>query len=358
MVGEVVAKVVRRFKMPLSMNRFWAAVTCVFWIFACTFCCSFVVHAQNAEFSKLVVFGDSLSDTGNIALFNLPAPYFRNRISDGPVGVDFIANSIGSNADASRHLLGSPQGFNYAVSGGNIVGTDPEDLAQQVNAHLQRVDQQTDQEALYVIIMGGNDLRDIRSITNAAIASQRISAVAARLDTQIARLVDAGARAFLIANVPNVGRIPETLQRQADDPTISARAEAYVRQYNAAFDQVLAKYLQRDDLAVSSFDLFQALENILNNFTALGFRSRDEGCFIPSNFPFSLDNPPIELDCLVFGFESRIFFDNIHPSSRTNELLAPQFIAALPSLSELNASASAGGSVFIPAIIQLLLGDD
>ena len=350
--------------MSFSIGRFGLVMKSAIWVATCLVFYSSVSLAQNTEFSKLVVFGDSLSDTGNIALINLPSPYFRNRISDGPVGVDFIANSIGSNADASRHLFGSPQGFNYAVSGGNIVGTDPEDLAQQVNAHLQRVDQQTDQEALYVIIMGGNDLRDIRSITNAAIASQRISAVAAQLDTQIARLVDAGARAFLIANVPNVGRIPETLQRQAGDPTISARAEAYVREYNAVFDQVLVNYTQRDDLAVSSFDLFQALENILNNFTALGFRSRDEGCFIPSNFPFSFDNPPIELECLVFGFESRIFFDNIHPSSRTNELLAPQFIAALPgfpglpSMDDLTTSENESDSVFVSAIIQLLLGDD
>ncbi len=307
--------------------------------------------AQSLNFSKLVVFGDSLSDTGNIAVIDLPPPYFRNRISDGPVAVDFIANSIGSNADSSRHFFGSPRGFNYAVSGGNILGSDREDLEQQVSTHLQRVNQSTDENALYVIIMGGNDLRDIRSITDSGIAAQRINAVASQLDAQINRLVEAGATSFLIANVPNIGRIPETLQRQSSDPTISSRAESYVGSYNSAFARVVDKYRQRSDLAVSSFDLFQALENILNNASDLGFRNIEEGCFNPGDFPFSFDSPPIELDCIIFGFESRVFFDNIHPSSRTNELLAPRFIEAIPSFSVNGTNRTTA----VPAIIQLLL---
>jgi len=130
------------------ISRFDQQVVNVLFFFRCTFgliVCLLTVNsaiAQTDGFSKLVVFGDSLSDTGNLAVVDLPPPYFQNRISDGPVVADLIAQAIGSDAEAAGHLLGRLGGFNYAVAGGNITGNDPEDLTQQVTAYLQRVNNQ------------------------------------------------------------------------------------------------------------------------------------------------------------------------------------------------------------------------
>lgn len=305
--------------------------------------------AQTTDFSKLVVFGDSLSDTGNLAFVDLPAPYFENRISNGPVAVDFLAQSIGSSAARSGHLLGSGSGinmgFNYAVAGGNIVGSDAEDLSQQVNAFLDRSNQEADENALYVVIIGGNDLRDLRSITDQRFASQRIAAIIAQLASQLQRLSNAGARAFLVANVANVGRIPETLVLQSQDPAVSIRAEQYVRQYNSALSQQLSEFSQAPQRSVVEFDLFQALENTLDNAESLGFLNSEQGCFDPRSFS-------IELECLIFGFNSRVFFDDIHPSARTYEIVAPQLIAAIP---DLPSAVSTDESIIISPILQLLL---
>lgn len=304
--------------------------------------------AQTPSFSKLVVFGDSISDTGNLAFVDLPFPFFENRISNGPVLVDFIAASINSNADRSGHLLGQTAGFNYAVSGGNIIGSDPEDLNQQISAFLDRGNQQADPDALYVIIMGGNDLRSIRSISNAASATTQINTVITELNGQITRLSNAGARAFLITNVPNVGRIPETLALLPNDPNIVTRTENRVREYNLVFSQMLTEFTQRADLSVVEFDLFQALEDILDNPASFGFNNIEQGCFDSSNFS-------IDPECVLFGFDTRVFFDNIHPSAATNRLVAPSIIAAIPSLpSEVDGDAE-NVPTFIPAILQLLL---
>ena len=304
--------------------------------------------AQTSSFSKLVVFGDSISDTGNLAVVDLPFPFFENRISNGPVLVDFIAASIDSNANRSGHLLGESAGFNYAVSGGNIVGSDPEDLNQQVSAFLDRGNQQADPDALYVVIMGGNDLRGIRSIADAAIATTEINAVITELNTQITRLSNAGARAFLIANVPNVGRIPETLALLPNDPNIVTRTENRVREYNLVFSQMLTEFTQRADLSVVEFDLFQALEDILDNPASFGFNNIEQGCFDSSNFS-------IDPECVLFGFDTRVFFDNIHPSAATNEIVAPSVIAVIPPLPSQVSDDVQNQAVFIPAILQLLL---
>ncbi|MFM7750944.1 MAG: hypothetical protein ACKPB0_11095, partial [Opitutaceae bacterium] len=51
-----------------------------------------IAAAQNRTFTNVYVFGDSLSDTGNLfaatsalGAANPPAPYFQGRFSNGPV---------------------------------------------------------------------------------------------------------------------------------------------------------------------------------------------------------------------------------------------------------------------------------
>ena len=305
--------------------------------------------AQSSSFSNLIIFGDSISDTGNAAFIDLPFPFFENRISNGPIAVDLIANALNLSSERSGHLLGNIEGFNYAVVGGNIEGSDPEDMNQQVDAYLDRVDQQAESDALYVLIMGGNDLRDIRGITNPSQATQRISSAVIELERQIERLVAAGARAFFVTNVPNVGRIPETLERVSTDPDIVSRAEGYVREYNVVFEQAMTSFRQRSDLSFVTFDFFAAFENVLDNGLSLGFSNTTEGCF-------DIDGPTIELECIILGFESRVFFDSVHPSSAASLIVGNQMIAALPPfpLPEQPIAPPLGTSIIVP-IIQLLL---
>src|SRR5262245_61575441 len=71
-------------------------------------------HANSAPFSRIVVFGDSLSDTGNF--FHLtgglvpPSPYANGRFSNGPLWVEYLADDLG------MQLL--PEDV-YAVGGAN-----------------------------------------------------------------------------------------------------------------------------------------------------------------------------------------------------------------------------------------------
>ena len=69
---------------------------------ACLFVFSGVLAAagQESEFSELIVFGDSLSDTGNLA-FHVPnnaapsPPYAEGRFSNGPIWVEPLADFLG-----------------------------------------------------------------------------------------------------------------------------------------------------------------------------------------------------------------------------------------------------------------------
>jgi phospholipase/lecithinase/hemolysin len=140
-------------------------------------------------FTNFIAFGDSLSDTGNInsGLPNLPSPFYQNRISNGPIGADYIAQSIGFTATASER-----GGSNYAVAGANIVGSDREDLASQIDDYLSDTADKADPRALYFVLMGGNDIRGLRSQTSREMAEARINEVISAYMLQLGRLSSAG----------------------------------------------------------------------------------------------------------------------------------------------------------------------
>jgi len=281
----------------------------------------------SAQFSKLVTFGDSLSDTGNIASisFNFPYPYYRNRISDGPVMADYIATAIASNAEASLHLDGKTGGDNYAVAGGNIVGADTEDLSAQVNAFLLRSNGSADPMALYLVIMGGNDIRGVRSIISNASAQAEMDEVLNTLVAQLQRLINAGARTFVVPNVANIGRLPETISRQANDPDITNRARLYTQYYNSRLSQRLSALARSSAVGITQLDLFVELETLLTTAPAFGFTHTETGCFDLDGFDF-------HLDC-NFGtrFDRFVFFDNLHPTAKTNRIISQRLLPVLPT---------------------------
>src|SRR6188472_2981783 len=75
---------------------------------------------------NMVVFGDSLSDNGNLYEFmkhQLPQdpPYFAGRFSNGPVWVEHLVASYFPN-DPSSHL------FDYAFGGAGVSEEDGDDV--------------------------------------------------------------------------------------------------------------------------------------------------------------------------------------------------------------------------------------
>ena len=79
--------------------------------------------AHAGPYTSMYVFGDSLSDTGNLNVATggtQPAPgqpYFNGRFSDGPVWVETLAAGLGLSADVAPALLG---GNNYAFAGARM----------------------------------------------------------------------------------------------------------------------------------------------------------------------------------------------------------------------------------------------
>ncbi len=217
--------------------------------------------AQTAPaFSQIVVFGDSLSDTGNV----------RNRSGSKSGGaVDFpshtfnydngrFTNDNGTNPSSNtyfgvwheqlaRTFLGLQPatfslsgGLNYAFGGGTTnngtheetVTTTPlgnvtitiDDMGKQMDDYLGS--HAVDPNALYVVWGGGNDLFNDDSSTN-------VTATAARATGLMSRLAHAGAKYIMVPNVPPLGLIPEYAGDPAKQKSLSAAAAQYRSELSA-----------------------------------------------------------------------------------------------------------------------------
>ena len=81
--------------------------------------------AEASPISALIVYGDSLSDNGNLfaAVGFLPAPYASGRFSNGPVAVEYLATMFGvplvnfAYGGATTGIRATPDGGNAITAG-------------------------------------------------------------------------------------------------------------------------------------------------------------------------------------------------------------------------------------------------
>lgn len=292
----------------------------------------------NNEFSDVFVFGDSLSDTGNLAsvIGDFPDPpyYMGSRVSNGPVAVEVLAERLGLDAAASLHLLGPGTGTNYAVAGARAIGIEPIDLDTQLTLFLANQGFVAPADALYVVFLGGNDIRDARDSADFRVARDIVKAAAGRIGETIESLAAAGARNFLLVNAPNIGTIPETrlIADLSGNTYLVEQAERLSKLYRRQLHRIAERLEDNDNdygnsIEIVEFDLYKFFQKLLRKGDKLGFTNTTDPCFSPTLFPAYLGFNP---DC-NFGanFDQFVFFDEIHPTARAHALAGEAMFEAL-----------------------------
>jgi phospholipase/lecithinase/hemolysin len=290
--------------------------------------------ANAADFSAEYVFGDSLSDNGNLASIGVKftdPPSFHDSFTNGPVAVQLLAQSLGLSANPSDWLTSPsvPAGTNYAVGGATsalaaVGGPTLINLPEQVAAYSAFVSGQADPNALYVVMIGGNDVRNAALQATGAPAIE--DGVNAEL-TAISTLAGEGAKHFLVVNVPNVGLIPEFTEDGPAD--VAADATTFSQLYNNELSEGLRTL--EPTLATGStltdFDLYDFNASILADAAAHGFTNTTDPCF--TNTPASA---AATTACGPDGanVDQFLYWDDIHPTAPVQALWAQGFEAAVP----------------------------
>ncbi len=298
-------------------------------------CCVLLISAASvsANFSAVYIFGDSLSDTGNLASApgqgDFPPPFFENRVSNGPIAVETLAALLGLEANASFHLLGTAaQGTNYAVAGARAGGIGPIDLSSQVGAFMLNHSNEAPADALYVVFIGGSDVRDVlddEEMEAQEILNQAVAAIAVNVEM----LADVGAANFLVANVPDIGGIPETQRRAESEmqPMLPEIATRRTEVFNEVLEQEVVRLRVEIGVQIALVNLFDINREVLDNATAYGLTNLVDPCFL------GFDSVPMfHLECdNGANIDTFAFFDAIHPTKPVHERIGRILFAFAPT---------------------------
>ncbi len=271
-------------------------------------------------YERLYVFGDSLSDTGNLASIvgHFPEPpYHQDRVSNGLLSVEIMANELGLPLTTSLHLLGPAVGNNYAVAGASAARSEPIDLNAQVALFLANHGGVAPDNTLYVMFIGGNDIRKARDTVDWLAATQKVEEAAQTVATQIQVLAASGAKHWLVVNAPDIGRIPETrlIAAATGASELPARATALSILFNDALKQRLHQLGDDNGVEVERFDLYTLFGRIIEKGDKLGFSNTTDPCFSSQLGEFT---PGCNYG---YNFSQYIFFDEIHPTARVHAMV-------------------------------------
>ncbi|MBD2456969.1 SGNH/GDSL hydrolase family protein [Nostoc sp. FACHB-87] len=277
--------------------------------------------ALAANFSQLYVFGDSLSDTGNVfnatgGTFPASPPYFNGRFSNGPLWLEYFGNQLGLNPALITDLNnGNPsQGINFAFGGsssglGNAVVRDAPlpGVLGQVGVFAQSLlanNQTADPNALYVVWGGANDFL----FPNPDDSSIPVNNITQALST----LVSVGARNLLVFNLPDLGKLPGA--------TVDNRVPASLTQssnnFNFGLQATVAAFSQNPNLNVIPVDVNSLFNRAIASPAQFGFNNVTDSCL--SRFDICRN------DQTKF-----LFWDDFHPTTTAHQFIADTALAAI-----------------------------
>ncbi|MBZ5677915.1 MAG: SGNH/GDSL hydrolase family protein [Acidobacteriia bacterium] len=260
--------------------------------------------AQAGPITSIVVYGDSLSDNGNLfAATGLPgSPYFQGRRSNGPVAVEQLAIALGAPL-ADYAWIGATTGIGNYADGGtptnlgafSLPGMQAELAATQgsLGPYLT--------SGLFIVWGGPNDFLSPSPLDSTA---QGIinRAVSDELGI-VASLELLGAHNILVPGMPDLGLTPYF---EGLGPVAAAQASAATDAFNAALRAGLPS-------GVFFYDTASLLRSIVVNAGAYGFTDVTDPCF---NGTTVCANP-----------SQYLFFDDFHPTTAADSIVAGGFLA-------------------------------
>jgi phospholipase/lecithinase/hemolysin len=304
-------------------------------LFAGLVAMSLVTSASAAPYTQFVVFGDSLSDPGNASAMTganfPPTPPYAGPFSNGPTAAQYLAQRMGVTVQ-----LGWPAASvganNYAVGGGrngtgnyNVEIDRPAGLGAAFPALAQTgIQRQIERYAaqhpavpnpvdtLFMVWGGPNDI--FLGAETGGDASLYIPSALNDLANDLLMLAGMGARHILVPGMADLGLTPEA---RGLGPAGMAGLSALSAAYNGGLTQLLSlldQALAPLDVDFYGFDTAGFFSRITSDPAAFGFTNTTDGCvFAGGALP----------SCSGY-----LYFDNVHPTTATHQLLATQFARA------------------------------
>ena len=261
--------------------------------------------ASASAYSNLSVYGDSLSDLGNIYTASghtvpLSPPYYMGRFSNGPLAVEYLAKTLNTPL-TSFAWGGATTGIGNSGDGGSQTSVGKHSLPGMVPQVVGSLSAITPfaKTSLFVVWGGPDDY----------LTGGTIPQGVADILFMVGQLQSVGATHILVPGMPDLGLTPFYL---AQGSTQAAAATAF----SSAFDLALQNSLPK---GVTYFDTFGFTQMVVAHPGAFGFTDVTDPCLVALT-PCS---PKIQVQ------NQYLFWDDLHPTTAADRLLAEQFTRAV-----------------------------
>ena len=295
---------------------------------ALVFILGFTGSAWGQNFSDVVVFGDSLSDSGNFGQAQgLPADTSFITNPD-PFWSEIVAQTFG--ASAKHSLAGGP---NYAFAGACVNPTTPcffdvvPRVTEQIDLYLASRSNQADPNAIYVIWGGANDVANSLLIEPAEAQAHTLAASAVNV-AQIRRLQDAGARNVVAFNLPDISQSPFA-------GNLGPIVQGGLAQLVTAYNDRLYAGIHESEEGIVPINVFAFFNEIVENPGTYGFTdATGTACGEPdAGSPLSIMCGPADSGYPVTyapgANEEYLFADRSHPSGATHAMIGSMVTSTL-----------------------------
>jgi phospholipase/lecithinase/hemolysin len=289
--------------------------------------------SSNTAYDGIVTFGTSLSDAGNAFVLlgdqNGPpayhvdellvpfSPYTHggHHLTNGATWIEQFARSIGLARSANPSLRGNGvYATNYAVGGARSYQDGVNfNLPLQVAAYLSEHGGRASADSLYVFEMGSNDVRDalLAYPQSPQLAGQILQAAVTSIAQSVTLLHAAGARHFLVWNVPDISLTPAVRAVDAVAPGTAFLASWLTQQFNAGLAGAVAQLELAFGVEIPILDVFSLIHQVVAAPSSFGLSNATSACITPDVAPFVCQQP-----------DDYFFWDGIHPTEAAHAIIA------------------------------------
>ncbi|AKG23362.1 SGNH/GDSL hydrolase family protein [Calothrix sp. 336/3] len=290
-------------------------------------------QASAANFTGFYVFGDSLSDTGNISKLSgsqfppnppqgIQPPYFQGRFSNNKNWVDYVGEELNLTPSLIVDVLAGQalptQGINFAIGGSssglNNIFVPNEARLPGVLGQVATFTNtfQVDPNALYAVWGGGNDYlfggeTDTTNTVN-------------NLATSVSLLAQKGAKNIVVFNLPNLGDSPiGSLTNN------SKGLNLLTAQHNNNLATALGGISAiNPNLNLISIDINSGFKQIQNNPSQFKLTNTQTPCLQGTD-----ESIRAGVFTLCSNPEEFLFFDAVHPTTVGHNLIARGVLSAI-----------------------------
>jgi phospholipase/lecithinase/hemolysin len=280
--------------------------------------------AQAGRITGIVSFGDSLSDVGNDSIGSggtEPSPvadYYSGHFSNGPIWLEYLAKDLGVAAPKPSLAGGTDYAFGGAQTGSgysNFAGNQIPNIDTQIGMYLSSHTPSPTQ--LFTLWGGANDV---------LFGSQPNPATSlANIVREISMLAAAGAKQFLVPNLPPLDKIPfASTLNSAQQQGLAL----FTQYFNQGLQAEIGPLQQSLGVQIHLLDVNKLFNSVVAD---------------PAHYGFSNVNG-YALNSQLKG-DGYLFWDPFHPTTAAGKIIGTVGVQAVPEPSSLVLLGTAFGVV-------------